>query len=106
MCYRMKRSVFSGVCKLFLEADVAFKADPEFADRCVRRAVRLAQKARLALPSFLKKRFCGFCGVFWVPSRTVRVRLRGRRVVYGCLKCGRYVRHPYVREVKARRRVK
>ena len=101
-----KRFVFSGVCRLFSEADGVFEVDPDFADRCVRKAVRLAQKARLALPSFLKLRFCGFCGVYWVPSRTVRVRLRSRRVVYCCLRCGRYVRFPYVREVKARRRVK
>ena len=98
-----KKATLEKVRRLFVDAEQAFEKDRELAGRHVRKAVRASKKARLPLPSVLKKRFCRHCGAFWMPSKTVRVRLRNRKVVYSCLVCKRHLRHPYVREKKAKR---
>lgn len=98
-----KTAVMEKVRALFGNAAAIYKEKPELADRYVRKARNTAMKSRLQLPPELKKRFCRFCGAFWVPGRTVRVRLQNRKVVYFCLKCKRFTRHPYIREQKARR---
>ncbi len=91
--------------QLFSEADAAFSESPELSDRYVEMARKIAQKARTGIPPAFKKRFCRHCGAFWVPGRTVRVRLQKQKVVYYCLKCRHYTRHPYVAEKKAKKKV-
>jgi ribonuclease P protein subunit RPR2 len=39
------------------------------------------------LPATLKRRVCKKCHSFWVPGKTVRVRVREKRVAYTCLVC-------------------
>lgn len=90
--------------KLFSEADAAFSESPERSDRYVGMARKIAQRARVGIPSSLKKRFCRHCGCYWMPGKTVRVRLQKQKVVYYCLKCRHYTRHPYVAEKKAKRK--
>ena len=102
----VRESALAKVGSLFSEAAAAFKKDPALSDRKVRIARRTAQKARLAMPAAFKKRFCRYCGKYWVPGSTVRVRLQKQKVVYYCLACRRYARHPYVREKKARKQKK
>lgn len=97
-------SALERVRKLFSEADAAFSEFPELADRYVAMARRTAQRARISIPSSLKKRFCKHCGCYWMPGKTVRVRLQKQKVVYYCLKCRHYTRHPYVAEKKAKRK--
>ncbi len=92
--------------KLFLEADAVFSESPELSDRYVAIARKIAQKARTGVPYAFKKRFCRHCGCFWMPGKTVRVRLQKQKVVYYCLKCRHYTRHPYVAEKKAKRKKK
>ena len=94
------------VRKLFSEADKAFKSDSKLADRYVRKARRAAAKARLSIPSTLSKKFCRYCGAYWMPAKTVRVRLQKQKVVYYCLSCKKYTRYPYGREIKAKRKAK
>ncbi len=98
------RSALEGINKLFLEADAAFSESPELSDRYVEMARKIAQKARTGIPYAFKKRFCRRCGAFWMPGKTVRVRLQKQKVVYYCLKCRHYTRHPYVAEKKAKRK--
>ena len=89
---------------LFSEAEKTFRKDPELADRYVRKARRAAQKARMPIPYAFRKRFCRHCGSYWMPGNTVRVRLQKQKVVYYCLICKHYTRHPYVREKKANKK--
>lgn len=98
------KSALERISKLFSEADSAFSESPELSDRYVEIARKIAQKARTGIPRAFKKRFCRRCGAFWMPGKTVRVRLQKQKVVYCCLKCGHYARHPYVAEKKAKRR--
>ncbi len=97
-------SAVGRIRQLFSEADSVFRKSPELSDRYVAIARKIAQKARTGIPSSLKKRFCRHCGCYWMPGKTVRVRLQKQKVVYYCLKCRHYTRHPYVAEKKAKRK--
>ena len=94
------KAAFKIVESFFNEAGKIFKVDSGKADRLIRKAVRVSNKARRPLPSSFKKRFCRHCGSYWSFSCNVRVRLRGKKVVYSCLDCKSHFRHPYVREKK------
>ncbi len=96
-------SAVSRIRQLFSEADAAFSESPELSDRYVEMARRIAQKARAGMPPAFRKRFCRHCGCYWMPGKTVRVRLQNQKVVYCCLKCRHFTRHPYVAEKKAKR---
>lgn len=45
-----------------------------------------------------RQRFCRSCHTFLLPPVTARVRMRQGRIVYTCIKCGRVMRFPYLRE--------
>ena len=80
----------------------ASKASSADANDLIRKARRVLQKARAQVPKEYKKRFCRSCNAFWVQGKNVRVRLQKEKVVYYCLECRHYTRHPYVREKKAK----
>jgi ribonuclease P protein subunit RPR2 len=84
-------SALSQVREFFARAE---NASPAMAKKLVAQARRLVQKSRIRLPIQLKRRFCKHCGAFWVPGRNVRVRTRGRKIVYYCLECKTLKRIP------------
>ena len=100
----VRKSAVMKIDLLFSDAAVTFKENPKLSDRKVRIARRTAQRARIAIPAAFKKRFCKYCSAYWVPGSTVRVRLQKQKVVYYCLACRHYSRHPYVKEKKANRK--
>lgn len=94
------------VTDLFKHAEDVFPESPESALRFVRKARRAAERARVSVPGQFRRRFCRHCSSFWVPGKTVRVRLQKQKVVFSCLVCRHYFRLPYVAERKAGRRIK
>ncbi|MBI2142007.1 ribonuclease P [Candidatus Woesearchaeota archaeon] len=101
-----KSQAIKAVKELFLQAHDAFRQSPELADKYVRLARKIAMKSRARIPRELKRRHCRHCHRFLVPSSNCRVRLSGGKVVYYCLSCKHYMRFPYTREKKAKRRAK
>jgi len=91
---------------LFEQAEKVFKKDPKLADRYVAIARRIAMKARVRIPKELKRRFCKHCYAYLVPGVNCRVRLVGQKVVYYCFKCKKYMRFPYIKEKKERKKEK
>jgi ribonuclease P protein subunit RPR2 len=89
---------------LLNEAKKAFKSDAKQANRYVEIARRVAMKARIKVPSNLKRQFCKHCFSYLMPGKNCRVRLAGSKVVYYCLNCKKYTRFPYVIEQKKRRK--
>ncbi|MBN2454423.1 ribonuclease P [Candidatus Woesearchaeota archaeon] len=90
--------------KLFAEADKQFKKDKKLSKRYVLLARKISMKYKVRIPSRLKKRFCRHCLSFLVPGVNARVRVYGNRVIYCCSECKGYMRFPYVREKKARKK--
>tara|TARA_B100000315_G_scaffold28857_1_gene24559 strand:- start:687 stop:1019 length:333 start_codon:yes stop_codon:yes gene_type:complete len=99
----LKKTAVDKINSLFKEAEKTFKKDSKLADNYVKKARRAAQRVRMPIPSEYRKRFCKYCGKYWVPGKTVRVRLQKQKVVYFCLSCKRHTRHPYVKEKKAKK---
>lgn len=82
-----RASALERVCALFDSAALVFAEHPAQAHRLVKEARSLALQNRLRLPATLKRRVCKKCHSFWVPGKTVRVRVREKRVAYTCLVC-------------------
>ena len=79
---------------LFDEAKDSFKKDSKLSDKHIQLARRLAMKYKIKLPSELKKQFCKHCYSYLVPGINCRVRIHKHRVIYYCIKCKHYIRHP------------
>lgn len=79
---------------LFQEAKRVFKQDNKLSDKYVKTARRIAMKYKIRLPSELKKRFCKHCYKYLVPSVNCRVRIHKHRIIYYCLSCKHFMRHP------------
>ncbi len=83
--------------KLFELADERVIDEPELADRYVELARKISMKYQVAIPSRLKRRFCGECGGFLKPgvNCSVRINSKNRTVNYHCERCGGVTRHGY-----------
>jgi len=79
---------------LFQQARESFKEDSKLSDKYVRIARRIAMKYKIKLDSQLKKRFCKHCHRYLVPGVNCRVRIHKHRLIYYCLGCRHYMRHP------------
>lgn len=79
---------------LFKLAKEHFKQDSKLSDKYVNMARRIAMKYKIRMPSSLKKRFCKNCHRYLVPGANARVRLHKHRLIYYCMGCKHYMRHP------------
>ncbi|WP_436911545.1 ribonuclease P protein component 4 [Halosimplex marinum] len=68
--------------------------DDERARRYVRRARRIAERNRLALPREFTRFTCDRCDAYLRPGANARVRLQDGHVVVTC-DCGAQARYPY-----------
>ncbi len=76
-----------------------YKQYPEYAIRAVKQAQRTAQKARVRIPTPLRRRFCRKCGTPFIGPEQFSVRIRNNRsthVVVRCKTCG-FTRRFYAR---------
>ncbi|UCE10836.1 MAG: ribonuclease P [Candidatus Thorarchaeota archaeon] len=76
---------------LWQQAEAFARSDPARSQRRVKTARSLAQRARIKVPSHMKKRICAKCGTVLVPGRNCRVRMRGNRsrhLSVTCFECG------------------
>ena len=79
---------------LFHEAKDSFRKNPKLSGKHIKLARRIAMKYKVNLPSELKKQFCNNCHSYLAPGVNVRVRLHKHRLIYYCLECRHYMRHP------------
>jgi ribonuclease P protein subunit RPR2 len=86
---------------LFKQAEKALKSGKRaLAKRYVSLALKIGMKFQMSMPKELKRRYCKICRIYWVPSKTVRIRSKKKekRVIFTCLECGTVRRYPYVKE--------
>ncbi len=91
---------------LFKEAKKVFNKNPKLADRYVALARKIAMRYKVRIPPELKRKFCKYCHTYLVPGVNCRVRVQHGKVIYYCMKCKRFIRYPYIREKKAKRKSK
>lgn len=92
--------------RLFELAQEVFNKEPKLSDRYVAIARRISMKYKIKIPLKLKRRFCKNCFSYLMPSVNCRIRTQRGKVVYYCLNCKKYIRFPYIREKKERRKAK
>ena len=98
-----KRVAAERIVELFRQAEARFKESPMLANRYVEIARKLSMKYKARIPAQLKRRYCKYCHAYLVPSVNCRVRLQNKKVVYYCLDCKRFMRIPYLREIKEKK---
>ena len=89
---------------LFGQAEKCFGTDPCLANRYVALARRIAMKLKARIRPELRRRFCRHCYAYLKPGVNLRVRTTGGHVTYYCLDCKKFMRFPYVKERRAKRR--
>jgi ribonuclease P protein subunit RPR2 len=92
------------IATLFALAEEFFHGNPEWSDRCVALARRIAMRQRIRIDREFRRRFCRWCGAFLVPGTNMRVRIQHRKVVATCLGCGHQARFRVVRRHERRAR--
>ena len=103
---KSKKAALESISELFLKAHDSFRQSPELANKYVKLARKVGMKNKVKMPRELKRRYCKHCNSYLMPSVNCRVRLTGQKVVYYCLSCKKYMRFPYVREKKEKRKKK
>src|SRR3989338_5503391 len=80
---------------LFREA----KLNPEYANRYVFLARKIAMKLNVKIPKEYKMRYCHKCyKYFSAGNSSVRTNAKTKAVEYGCRACGHVNRYGYARE--------
>lgn len=74
--------------------EAAQAGHPDRARDYVKRARRIAQRQRIALPRAFDRFTCDRCDAYLLPGRNARVRTRDGHVVVTC-DCGEQARYPY-----------
>jgi len=80
---------------LFDEAKKIYKKNHFLSSRYVTLARKIAMKAQVSMPSYLKKKFCRKCSSYLVPGLNCRVRIRNKKLIYYCIDCKNIMRFPY-----------
>lgn len=103
--FRSKQKIIARerIKNLISLAEKAFSKNPRVSDHYVELARKIAMKARVRIPSDIKKRFCKHCYKFLQPGVNCRVRTRNNKLIYYCLNCKEYMRFPFLKEKKLRK---
>jgi ribonuclease P protein subunit RPR2 len=89
---------------LFDEAEKAFAKDKMLSNEYVQKARKIGMRYEVPVPRELKRRFCKHCHSFLMPGKNLRVRTHNNKVVYFCRECKHFMRFPFIREKKLRRK--
>jgi ribonuclease P protein subunit RPR2 len=90
----IKRLARERIAVLFQRAEEFFPENPDWSDRCVVLARKIAMRQRVGLEWQHRRKICPHCYRFHVPGVTMRVRIRKGNVVVTCFYCHRQSRFP------------
>ncbi|MCX6683472.1 MAG: ribonuclease P [Methanoregula sp.] len=82
---------------LFDQARLAFCAHPEWSNRYVEIARRIAMRQRIRIDAGFRRQYCHHCYSFLVPGKNMRVRVHRGNVVVTCHSCNKKTRFRVVR---------
>ena len=87
-----KNDAVDKIMQLFTVAETARGTRQSLADAFVKKARRIAMKHRISLPRNIKRKFCKYCGAYFIAGKNYRVRMKEKKVIYTCLTCKRFMR--------------
>lgn len=78
------------------------QVEKDFANRYAELIKAIAAKAKIRIPSHIKRRICKNCNHFLFPGKNLKVRTSKtmKTVNYTCLDCNNIMRFPYAKEKK------
>ncbi len=89
---------------LFDLADSAFLERPDLSNKYVGLARKISMRYKVRIPSNLKRNFCKHCHHFIMKGKNCRIRIGDGKVTYTCLDCGKFMRFPYKKEQKEKKK--
>ncbi|MHA1906653.1 MAG: ribonuclease P protein component 4 [Candidatus Thorarchaeota archaeon] len=95
----VKRLARARIDRLWEQSRQDAATRPERAQKTMRSARNIAQKARMSLPRDISRQICKGCGTVFVPGRNCRMRVRhnrSRHISVTCLNCGAIRRFPVI----------
>jgi len=81
------------IAVLFSEAEKKFDESPEYSDRYVAIARKIAMRERIRIEPQYRRRFCHNCYKYLVPGANMRVRVHNKWVSVTCLECKKTTRY-------------
>ena len=81
------------IAVLFSEAERIFSEQPEYSDRYVELARKIAMRERVRIAPEFRRRYCHHCYRYLVPGANMRVRVRPGHVAVTCLSCKKTTRY-------------
>lgn len=82
---------------LFRQARQAFHEHPEWSNRYVDLARRIAMRQRVRIGHEYRRQYCHYCYAFLVPGQNMRIRVHRGNVVVTCGVCNKKMRYRVVR---------
>jgi len=81
------------IAVLFREAERIFPEHPEYSDRYVEIARKIAMRERVRIDTEFRRRYCHHCYRYLVPGANMRVRVHPGHVAVTCLSCKKTTRY-------------
>ncbi len=66
----------------------------KLSNRYVFLARKIAMKYQVKIPREYKKLFCKKCYAYLVPAKTLRTRIKNKKLIYYCYNCNHITRYP------------
>ena len=68
-------------------ADNISSEDLNLSNRYVHLARKISKKTKVTIPTNFAFKFCRKCNVWWIPSKTVQIRIHSTHITFTCLNC-------------------
>ncbi|HNX17609.1 MAG TPA: ribonuclease P protein component 4 [Methanoregula sp.] len=81
------------IAVLFSEAEKVFSKNPEYSNRYVELARKIAMRERVRIDREYRRRYCHHCYRYLVPGANMRVRIHKGWVSVTCLECRKITRY-------------
>lgn len=85
--YSRKKLFTSEMTYLLELADTISSEDPNLSNRYVYLANKISKKTKIVIPRDYSFKYCKKCNTWWIPSKTVQVRIHSTHITYTCLNC-------------------
>ena len=80
---------------LFKQAIKKSKINLSLADRYISMARKLSMKYKARIPREYKKLFCKKCYSYFTPGKSLRARIKKKKLIYYCGNCKNITRYPF-----------
>lgn len=95
---KQKQIAFERIEVLLEEARKISKTNMDLANRYLSLARKLSMKYKVKIPKKDKKLFCKGCYKYLLPGKTLRARMKNKKLIYYCTNCSRITRYPMTKK--------